>query len=127
MIRVRLFLNNGGQQVRPLRPCQRIKQAEGDQRMAARPRIMWRGVWRHAIKAYFEYRITNGYVESINGRAKMIRRIGRGCTLPLVRAKLIYGTPTVPDHSAYKDFEQETPKLRQRPSRRKKTTAQSVD
>lgn len=58
---------------------------------------------REHILNYFEHRITNAYTESINRLAKSINRMGRGYTLEVVRAKLLYdtnarkkGTQTVP-------------------------------
>ena len=47
---------------------------------------------REHILNYFEHRITNAYTESINRLAKSINRMGRGYTLEVVRAKLIYDT-----------------------------------
>lgn len=47
---------------------------------------------REHILNYFEQRITNAYTESINRLAKSINRMGRGYTLEVVRAKLLYNT-----------------------------------
>lgn len=47
---------------------------------------------REHILNYFDHRITNAYTESINRLAKSINRMGRGYTLEVVRAKLIYDT-----------------------------------
>ena len=46
--------------------------------------------WRTEILNIFDYPITNGYTEAVNGVAKVINRAGRGYTLPVLRAKMLY-------------------------------------
>lgn len=47
---------------------------------------------REHILNYFDIRVTNAYTESINRLAKSINRMGRGYSLEVVRAKLLYDT-----------------------------------
>lgn len=47
---------------------------------------------REHILNYFDYRITNAYTESIKRLAKSLVRVGRGYSLEVVRAKLLYDT-----------------------------------
>lgn len=47
---------------------------------------------RDHILNYFDHRITNAYTESINRLAKSINRMGRGYSLEVVRAKMLYDT-----------------------------------
>ena len=47
---------------------------------------------RNHILNYFDHRITNAYTESINRLAKSINRMGRGYSLEVVRAKMLYDT-----------------------------------
>ena len=47
---------------------------------------------RDHILNYFDIRVTNAYTESINRLAKSINRMGRGYSLEVVRAKLLYDT-----------------------------------
>lgn len=47
---------------------------------------------RDHILNYFDHRITNAYTESINRLAKSINRMGRGYSLVVVRAKMLYDT-----------------------------------
>lgn len=48
--------------------------------------------WHDPIFNFFEYRITNGYTESINSIIKLANRIGRGYSFEVIRAKMIYRT-----------------------------------
>lgn len=45
--------------------------------------------WREHILAYFDYPITNGYTEALNGVAKVINRQGRGYTFDVIRARVL--------------------------------------
>ncbi|EKT4542662.1 ISL3 family transposase [Pseudomonas putida] len=45
--------------------------------------------WREPILAYFDYPITNGYTEALNGVAKVINRAGRGYTFDVIRARVL--------------------------------------
>lgn len=45
---------------------------------------------RQHILNYFDHPITNAYTESINRLAKSINRMGRGYSLEVVRAKMLY-------------------------------------
>lgn len=47
---------------------------------------------REDILNYFDCPVTNAYTESINRLAKSINRMGRGYTLEVVRAKMLYDT-----------------------------------
>jgi transposase len=48
--------------------------------------------WRNEIFAHFDYgRVTNAYMEAVNGMAKLIARNGRGYSFEAVRAKILYG------------------------------------
>lgn len=47
---------------------------------------------RDHILNYFDHRITNAYTESINRLAKSINRMGRGYSLEVIRAKMLYDT-----------------------------------
>jgi transposase len=49
--------------------------------------------WRTEILAYFDYPITNGYTEALNGVAKVINRAGRGYSFEVMRARILYRTP----------------------------------
>lgn len=46
--------------------------------------------WRTEILAYFDYPITNGYTESLNGLAKVINRAGRGYSFDVMRARILH-------------------------------------
>lgn len=46
--------------------------------------------WRDEILAFFDYPITNGYTEALNGVAKVINRSGRGYSFEVLRARLLY-------------------------------------
>lgn len=52
--------------------------------------------WREEMLAVFEYPITNGYTEALNGVAKVINRSGRGYSFEVLRARLLFskGIPT---------------------------------
>jgi len=52
--------------------------------------------WRHEILAYFDYPISNGYTEALNGVAKVINRSGRGYSFDVLRARLLFKTPRTP-------------------------------
>ncbi len=45
--------------------------------------------WREPILAYFDYPITNGYTEALNGVAKVINRQGRGYTFDVIRLRVL--------------------------------------
>ena len=47
--------------------------------------------WRVEMLAYFDYPITNGYTEALNGVAKVINRQGRGYSFDVLRARLLFG------------------------------------
>lgn len=51
--------------------------------------------WRTEMLAYFDYPITNGYTEALNGVAKVINRTGRGYSFDVLRARLLFGKPAV--------------------------------
>lgn len=46
--------------------------------------------WRTEILTYFDYPITNGYTEALNGMAKVINRAGRGYSFEVMRARILY-------------------------------------
>lgn len=46
--------------------------------------------WRPEILAYFDYPITNGYTEALNGVAKVINRMGRGYSYKIIRARILF-------------------------------------
>jgi hypothetical protein len=47
--------------------------------------------WRHEILAYFDYPVTNGYTEALNGTAKVINRAGRGYSFDVLRVRVLFG------------------------------------
>lgn len=47
--------------------------------------------WRVEMLAIFDYPITNGYTEALNGVAKVINRQGRGYSFEVLRARLLFG------------------------------------
>jgi hypothetical protein len=47
--------------------------------------------WREEILAYFDFPITNGYTEALNGTAKVINPAGRGYTFEVLRARVLFG------------------------------------
>lgn len=47
--------------------------------------------WRVEMLAVFDYPITNGYTEALNGVAKVINRQGRGYSFDVLRARLLFG------------------------------------
>ncbi len=47
--------------------------------------------WRLEMLAVFDYPITNGYTEALNGVAKVINRQGRGYSFEVLRARLLFG------------------------------------
>lgn len=47
--------------------------------------------WRKQILAYFDYPITNGYTEAMNGIAKVKNRLGRGYGFDVIRARILFG------------------------------------
>ncbi len=47
--------------------------------------------WGDQIFAYFEHRITGGFVEGANGVARVLNRMERGYSLSVLRARLLYG------------------------------------
>lgn len=46
--------------------------------------------WRQQILNYFDYQITNGYTEALNGMTKVINRNGRGYTFDIIRARVLF-------------------------------------
>ncbi len=46
--------------------------------------------WRAEIFRYYDVQITNAYTESINNIAKEMNRMGRGYSLDVIRARLLY-------------------------------------
>lgn len=52
--------------------------------------------WRNEILTYFDYPISNGYTEAMNGVAKVINRSGRGYSFDVLRARLLFKTPRKP-------------------------------
>lgn len=50
--------------------------------------------WRVEMLAVFDYPITNGYTEALNGVAKVINRQGRGYSFEVLRARLLFGQTT---------------------------------
>lgn len=46
--------------------------------------------WRQQIVNYFDYPITNGYTEALNGMTKVINRNGRGYTFEIIRARVLF-------------------------------------
>lgn len=46
--------------------------------------------WRNEIMNFFDYPVTNGYTEALNGVAKVINRGGRGYTFEMIRAKFLF-------------------------------------
>ncbi|WP_297473496.1 ISL3 family transposase [Ferrovum sp.] len=46
--------------------------------------------WRAEIFSYYDVSITNAYTESINNIAKEMNRMGRGYSLDVIRARLLY-------------------------------------
>jgi transposase len=47
--------------------------------------------WREEILAYFDYPISNGYTEALNGVAKVVNRQGRGYSFEVLRARVLFG------------------------------------
>lgn len=45
--------------------------------------------WREPILAYFDYRITNGYTESLNSVTKVVNRQSRGYSFDVIRARIL--------------------------------------
>lgn len=52
--------------------------------------------WREEMLAFFDYPITNGYTEAVNGVAKVINRAGRGYSFEVLRARLLFGKGVPP-------------------------------
>lgn len=52
--------------------------------------------WRVEMLAVFDYPITNGYTEALNGVAKVINRQGRGYSFEVLRARLLFGKKSPP-------------------------------
>lgn len=63
--------------------------------------------WRTEMLAVFDYPITNGYTEALNGVAKVINRQGRGYSFDVLRARLLFRKiPVLPTSSvAFKAVE----------------------
>ena len=76
--------------------------------------------WRTEILAYFDYPITNGYTEALNGMAKVINRAGRGYSFEVMRARILYR----PGRPKYRPVEQQDEHLVMRPSPRRKMIAE---
>jgi transposase len=51
--------------------------------------------WREEILAFFDYPISNGYTEALNGVAKVINRQGRGYSFEVLRARILFGRKPV--------------------------------
>lgn len=47
--------------------------------------------WRTEILAFFDYPISNGYTEALNGVAKVVNRQGRGYSFEVLRARVLFG------------------------------------
>ena len=47
--------------------------------------------WRNEILAFFDYPISNGYTEALNGVAKVVNRQGRGYSFEVLRARVLFG------------------------------------
>lgn len=47
--------------------------------------------WRNEILAIFDYPISNGYTEALNGVAKVVNRQGRGYSFEVLRARILFG------------------------------------
>lgn len=60
-----------------------------DKKKGIQPLLTSTKNWREEILAYFDFPITNGYTEALNGVAKVINRAGRGYTFEVLRAKLL--------------------------------------
>jgi transposase len=54
--------------------------------------------WREEMLAFFDYPISNGYTEALNGVAKVVNRQGRGYSFEVLRARVLFGRkpPTMP-------------------------------
>ena len=48
------------------------------------------GNWHDPIFNYFDFQITNGYTEAMNGLIKIANRIGRGYSFEAIRAKMLF-------------------------------------
>jgi len=59
--------------------------------------------WREEILAFFDYPISNGYTEALNGVAKVINRSGRGYSFEVLRARVLFGGYKKPRKQASKD------------------------
>lgn len=46
--------------------------------------------WREEILAFFDYPISNGYTEALNGVAKVTNRQGRGYSFEVLRARVLF-------------------------------------
>jgi hypothetical protein len=46
--------------------------------------------WEAEIFAYFDYRVTNAYTESLNSLIRVINRLGRGYSFEVLRAKILF-------------------------------------
>ncbi len=56
--------------------------------------------WRLEMLSVFDYPITNGYTEALNGVAKVINRQGRGYSFEVLRARLLFGKKPSKPHVA---------------------------
>lgn len=54
--------------------------------------------WQEEMLAFFDYPISNGYTEALNGVAKVVNRQGRGYSFEVLRARVLFGRkqPTMP-------------------------------
>lgn len=49
--------------------------------------------WREEILNYFDHRVTNAAMESLNNAIKTMHRIGRGYSFEVMRARIVHGHP----------------------------------
>lgn len=46
--------------------------------------------WNHEIFNYWDYPVTNAYTEALNGLIRVVNRMGRGYSIEVLRAKLLF-------------------------------------
>jgi transposase len=64
--------------------------------------------WREEILAYFDFPISNGYTEALNGVAKVINRQGRGYNFETLRARLLFNKYRKPPYPSLRmDIDEE--------------------
>lgn len=62
--------------------------------------------WREEILAFFDYPISNGYTEALNGVAKVVNRQGRGYSFEVLRARVLFAKlPVVVDEPVEEPIE----------------------